>query len=167
MSDSSSDVFSVTGTSWILVSRETYTQIMLREFGQNLGGRTIEFAIAKEPIKTSIANSVFETWQNGDLISRIIWERPGQLHEVLRSHWPSWKTSKLDIAEEDSSKGKESPQPSQEFPAGGTGPRLNSKQLANLRLHLADAATSSVDPETIRLYAKLLRSCLKAQQQIG
>lgn len=158
MSDTSSDVFSVIGNSWTIVSRETYTQITLRESGPGLDGPEIVFRIERSLIRTFIASFRIETWRNGDRIYRTTWERLGRLHDHLKFLSPLWRISKPAIVAE--TLRVSSPRPSQASPDGGNGRLSNSRLQDALQRLLAGEDISSADQETIRLYAKLLLSCL-------
>jgi hypothetical protein len=158
MSDTLLDVFSMTGTSWTLVSKETSTQITLRESGQNSLGQAMQVEIEDSQIKISTENFPTETWPKEVVISATTWGLHGLLREALRSLSRSWRSSKPGTVEETLSAASFRPSPASRD--GGNG-QPNNSRLSDALRHLLDGGDISLaDQEMIRLYAKLLLSCL-------
>ena len=105
--------------------------------------------------------------KSSSLETPITWELLGQQLDLLKFLFQSWKRSRQDIAGEAISTAESSPRPSPASPAGGNGPRASSRLHTALQRLLAGDDISSGDQETIRLYARLLLSCLSPQPPTG
>ena len=162
MSDFSSDVFSTTGTFSTPAKAAIFTRIMLDAFGQNLDGPEKERQIEYLQTEIFTENSAIVTWQNGEVIYRITWEPLGLLRAALKCHFQSWKTSRPDIAVATPQRASAPPSPAS--PDGGNGPPSACRLTDALQRLLAGDDISSEGQETIRLYAKLLLSCLNQRQ---
>ena len=167
MSDSSADAFLMIGSSWTLANQETYIQITLNESGQASDGRGMLLKIEKPPTEISTGSLAIEIWQNEVVTYQTTWGLRGPPLGVLKSQLGLWRSFKRGIVEEEWGRPAPLPRPSPQSLGGGSGRQSNSRLAISLQRLLAGDDISSEDQETIRLYAKLLLSCLKVRPQTG